>query len=461
MPPPEARPAPPPPPWLTPVAFAVAVPAFLGAMFPFVGLLGLVAVVLAVRDRATPMRKLRGAAIVLGGAGVAAAVGWVAVFCEPPQEVVRASCPRVHGWDGARYRLETSMVASSLYPWAQRLDVDRAAHLRPDGGEYRLRVQNESGALDHVDSVELWIADHERDVEILPTTKGALVAVKGAEPPVRATDAAGADVLPMLLDEDGRAPAGAITAGSDGEPRWVWTLDFPRPMGARALLVLRGRGTEFAESAFAGYLAWMGQGMGPFMEIVEKDSDEACVCAEEVLDEELALLHLPLVVTVAPGTETAKTHAVAPVGPATVRSFVLPIELPPGATGDRVTVRIESTPRFWEIDKAALAPDPGAEVTPIALEPRSAELVSPTKREDVQSWITVSDRRRVAVRKGELVEVRFDAPDPAPGLERSIFIALRGYYQVPIGGRRLVNPAAILAHRWGLRSLPRFAASLP
>src|SRR6185503_1444153 len=210
--------------------------------------------------------------------------------------------------------------------------------------------------------------------------------------------------------------------------------------------------------AFARYLAGMGQGMGWFMELVAK---EDCACSEEVLAEELALLGIPLVVRVAPDTEAARGHSIAPVGPAVVRSFVLPVELPPGKDGDRITIRIESTPRFWEIDQVALAPDPGAELAPASLKPRSAVLVSPATQEDVMDRIVDSDRHRVALRTGELIEVRFDAPAPAPGLAQSAFVALRGYYQVPVGGNRFINPVAVLSHRSGLRSLPRFAATLP
>jgi hypothetical protein len=457
---PETRSVEPPRSSRSAAAFVVALLALLGAVFPFVGFLGVVAIVIGARDRGTQRRRLRVAAVVIGGAAAAVASGWVVVFCEPAKGVAEASCPRVYSWDGARYQLDTSVVASSLYPWAQRLDVDRAAHLRPHDGSYRLQVRNDFDVVGHVDSLELWLVDHEAGIEILPTTKGNLVAVKDARPPSRAADAAGADVLPLLLAADGRAPAGAIVTGEDGEPRWAWTLEFSRPEAARALLVLRGRGTELAQRAFGGYLASMGRGMGPLMEIVENDDDGSCACQEALLSEELALLHMPLVVTVAPGVEGAVRYEVLPIGPAMARRFALPIELPGGA-GDRVTVRLESTPRFWEIDQAEIAPDPGVDVAPQGLAPRAAERVSAAGREDVLEWITGSDRRRAPLRTGEILEASFAAPPAAPGLERSVFVALRGFYQVPVGGRRFVDPAAILAHRWGLRSLPRFAAALP
>jgi len=39
-------------------------------------------------------------------------------------------------------------------------------------------------------------------------------------------------------------------------------------------------------------------------------------------------------------------------------------------------------------------------------------------------------------------------------------LAIRGYYEFDIGGHPFINPLAILAHRSGRDSLPRFALRL-
>src|SRR5262245_10111999 len=114
------------------LAFAVAVLGPLGGVFPFAGFAALVACALAARAPGGA-RFLRGSAIVLGSVSTALAAFWIVVRCGADRSVGRASCPGVYSWDGADYHLDTSVVASSLYPWAQHLDVDRAAHLRPAG----------------------------------------------------------------------------------------------------------------------------------------------------------------------------------------------------------------------------------------------------------------------------------------------------------------------------------------
>jgi hypothetical protein len=444
-------------------AFALAVTALLGSVFPFVGLAGVIAIGLALRDRGGTRRALRGLAIGLGGASTAVALGWAVVFCAPEKPIAHATCPRVQSWDGASYRLDADLVAGSLYPWAERLDVAPAAHLAASEGEVRLRIEGDSESEEQIDSFELWSVTGDPAVEILPSLKGGLFAVRDAAAPLRAVDASGADVRPLAAAADGRLLESAVTTGSDGEPAQSWTLEFARPGSAggaaRALLVLRAHGTAFAEEAFARYLARMGQGMGPFMEWVAK---EDCPCSEEVFDDETGRLGIPLRLTVAPGTSAAPVHLIWPVGPAALRSFVVPIDLPPGAPGERVTLRLESTPRFWEIDRAALAPHAGGDLPPTILRLRSALLSSPGRAsEDVAGQLARADRRRIALRTGDLLDLRFEAPAAAPVAKRSLFFALRGFYRVPVGGKRLIDPAAVLSHRLGLRSLPRFAATLP
>lgn len=57
------------------------------------------------------------------------------------------------------------------------------------------------------------------------------------------------------------------------------------------------------------------------------------------------------------------------------------------------------------------------------------------------------------------IELHFPAPPAAPG-KRSTFVAVEGYYRVPIGGA-LLHPLTILEHRWGAISLSEFAARIP
>ncbi len=416
--------------------FLFALVSLFSAVFPWVGFLGVVAILLAIRDlnpaSGLPPSRLTFAAIALGCLATIGGFGWAIVLQEPSKPIAHGGCPRVYVFDGSQYRLDADLIAAALYPWAEQRDVVRLDHIRSVDGAYRLRIQNDREETDHLDSVSLLVVDHEENTQVLPTTKGELMAVRDAQRPIRVID-----------DKNGE--------------RQRWTLDFARPATSeRALLILRGHSTDFAEDALFRYMATMGQGIGPLMAHAVAKAD--CTCSREVLAEEAELLGLPLVVTVSTGTGWVPVEAILPIGPAVARSIVVPIDLP--ANTDQVSIRLEATPRFWQIDKFELAPAQKSSLSAQLLKPRSATLVATEKSESVIDQITQSDHRRVKLQSTEHVDVLFDAPPTTSGA-RSVFVALRGYYQVPIGGKRLVNVAAVLAHRWGITSLPRFSAGLP
>jgi hypothetical protein len=476
---PGGPPPPPQPPYRTPpprdalvpvasslstAALVLAVVGFLIGIVPFAGCIGTLGVILGVVDlvqQDAPGQPRKHAnsvvAIVFGTLASAGVVFWIWVWSRPPSTPGVGSCPHVYAFDGAEHRLDADMVSGALFSGAERSDLDRLEHLRPVSGQYRVRIADELEETDSIDSLTLLVVDHAEGVEVLPTQAGELVTVRGAASPLRAVDAAGRDVLPLLATEDGRGVTGSLQGvRADGDdPREAWTLTFARPATDRAVLVVRGRSTAFAEQAFSAYLSTMGQGTGPLLRwALKKD----CACTREYMDEEIARLGLPLVVSVSAGgvaTPPVETATLAPIGPAVVRSQALPLALPPGE--GPVTVRLEATPQFWEIDQVELAPASPDAVEPTVLRARSAVRSSGT---DVTDLLREIDGRRVVLHQGETVDVRFDAPPPASGGARTVVASMRGFYDMNIGGREGLSVASVVAHRAGIASLPRFAASL-
>ncbi len=444
-------------------AFAVALVGFILGIIPFVGIVGTIGLVMGLVDKNSndppdrPRRHgLATAAIVLGSLATAGVGIWTLLLVVVSRaSSSRGSCPHVYSFDGERYRLDADPVSGALFAGAERDDVDRLESLRAVDGEYRVRVANDLEETDHIDSLALVVADAPADVEVLPTQANRLVGVRGAVTPLSAVDSSGRDVLDLVAAEDGRVVvAGDHGARSaTGDPRETWTLEFERPATARALLVVRGHNTQFAETAFVSYLATMGQGIRPLLEWGGGQGDD---CYQDYLSAEIDRLGLPMWVTVASGGATGTRATLQPVGPAISRSQALPIVLPGG--DGRLVVRLEATPRFWEIDQVQLAPDDAPPIESRALWASSATTSSGT---DVRDAIASTDRRRVVIRPGEHVDVRFTEPPSAvPGLHRTVLAQLRGYYALDIGGRHGVDPLRVLAHRMGLRSLPRFAAGL-
>lgn len=449
-------------------AFAVALVGFLAGLFPFAGFVGTIGLVLGIVDlRKNDGNQGKGYAFAAIGFGTVATLGafvWVWIFTSLANSS-HGSCPHLYAFDGQRFVLDADLASGALYKGGERDDSDRLEALREVDGRYRVRLQNDLEEVDVVDSLALLVVDAPKALEVLPTPSGELVALDQVTRPTRATDSRGGDVLAAIAHEDGRTigatrPVEAPDALVDG-----WTLEFPRPVvppNGRAMLVVRGRNTAFAEDAFVKYMAEMGQGVRPLLEYASS-SKEGCACYHHYLDAEIDRLGFPLGITLASAGAPEKKRSLSPVGPAVLRSQAVPVDLPAGE--GPVTVRLEATPRFWEIDQVELAVV--AEQSPelSILAPRSATAItkgdgaldSPESR----TLLRETDDQRLVLRPGEHVEVVFDAPPPpADGRSRTVVARLRGYYELDIGGPRGVNVSKILAHRLGLTSLPRFARRL-
>jgi hypothetical protein len=419
-------------------AFIVALIGFLVGIIPFAGFVGTVGLVLGVVDlqraRAGQPRPtgFAIAGVVLGALATLGAVAWVIAVVAFEQAAKKGSCPHLYSYDGEAYRLDADLASGALYKAAEKDDLDRLESLRPVDGQYRVRLQNDLEEVDNIDALSLVVADADPDVEVLPTQTGDIVGVRGAAKPLE-------------------------TSRERIDARERWSLTFARPVGDRAHLVIRGRNTAFAETAFVEYMAKMGQGVRPLMEY-RGDTGGDCVCYRKYIEAEIDRLGLPLWIAVSSSGGTPSRLTLQPVGPAIARSQALAIDLPP-ASGDRVVVRLEATPRFWELDEILLAPiDPASEtIATTTLAPRAATAPDGA---DALSLLAEIDATRVVIRPGEHVDVRFDAPPAAPGKTRTVVARLRGYYDLDIGGPKGVNVAQMIAHRLGLVSLPRYAETL-
>jgi hypothetical protein len=368
----------------------------------------------------------------------------------------RGSCPHLYAHDGEDYKLDADLASGALYKGAERDDTDRLESLREVDGAYQLRLQNDLDEVDHIDSLSLLVVDAPEGAEVLPTPSNQLLSLRAPLPLRSAVDAGGRSVIEQLSTLDGRAIGVERSAPSKAErdPRDTWALSFERPEGRRAFLVIRGRNTAFAEEAFIRYMATMGQGVRPLLEL-SAENYKGCACYQDYVASEIDRMGFPLRIQVAGAAAGGRPEALPPVGPAILRSQVVPLELPPGA--GPVEILLEATPRFWEIDQVGLFAE-GEEVTPQEIRPASAR----SARGDELASLLANDERRAVLQPGERIDLRFTAPRaPAAGLTRTVVAQLRGYYELDIGGPVGVNTAQIVAHRMGWTSLPRFAGGLP
>lgn len=426
-------------------ALILAIVSALLVWLPFAGYLGLIAALwaLAVYKETTTGRTV--VSVILGLFGTAGAVFWTVL--------AMSSCPHVYAHDGEGYRLDADMLSGALFRGAESEDLVRLEHAKDLGGRYRIRIADERDERDFLDRAELWLVDHPRDLEPLPTPGGRLPLLREPLPPTSAVDEAGRDRLAQVLRSDGAAWTGEPSdhdPAAPAEPRSSLTLAFPAvARGEATCLVLRARNTAFATEAFYRYLGRVGPGLGTLLEWAQSSQTYPY---RQRLQDEIQRMQMPLRIEICAAGACRRAGELGPVGPAALRDVALPLEGLEDFEGQDVEVRLSAPPLFWEIDRAALAKSAGdAEARRLspsqATGPRGAE---------VAAVLSGADGRRAALEQGEALDLIYEAPAPVAGQSRSVFFALRGYYEPRIGGRGWLDPVALYRLQKGEDSLARY-----
>lgn len=178
-----------------------------------------------------------------------------------------SSCPYLFTWNGSRFEFVTDfMGGGEMGNWVgpgiwNDPDPDeyvriRGDQLKPRNGRYELRVTNELEEALFIDRLHLVAVDHSVGVEAYPNEgligpprpPFAVTTVRGARPPVAATDDRGHDVLPRLVAIDRQYADGFGLSGIRGyaQPHAL-TLDLG-PAADQAVLLFTG----WTDYAFSG-----------------------------------------------------------------------------------------------------------------------------------------------------------------------------------------------------------------
>ena len=139
-------------------------------------------------------------------------------------ERLASSCPLLYAWDGRKFVFVTDVLGvaplGELEPAGTRTKPFPEEFVRLPGlapradGDYVLQLTDELREVDYFDQVKLVAVDHPAGEEIYSNEiyssnpgRPALYAVRDKRFPVSAVDDHGHDVLPLLLQADGRYPA--------------------------------------------------------------------------------------------------------------------------------------------------------------------------------------------------------------------------------------------------------------
>ena len=347
------------------------------------------------------------------------------------------SCPLVYSWDGTRWRLDSGTFGGAITRGLQRTDVDNLDHLVAVDGNLRLRVTNELQETDHIDALHLLAVDHPVGTNVVPDPAGELHVVRRLEAPFAARDFRGNDALDRVVHADGWGWESSLTPRDATRPdatRDGLVLRFARPRAAdQAHLVLDGNNTPWATFLLGEWLAARGPGLASWYDSLDASSTYARKVGARIAEEAF------LQVWLATSGGWTSSGLFWEAGPEISKRQVLHLDLRQ-VVGDTITVRLESVPAFWWIDRVALDATPDQPIRVETLHPRRAAAHDGRDPRDVMA---AEDDRHLTLETGDWIELDFTAPYPNSDLERSYLLRSTGWYRVHIPARAMADRRAL------------------
>ena len=340
----------------------------------------------------------------------------------PALVAIFGSCPTVYSEGADGFVLEAESFPNSIVPLFEQRDVDPLRVAARSDGTVELEIRNEALETHYINHLELIDVRHAEDEYALPAPEGRAFVLRGRTAPRRATDRAGRDVRPMLVDEDDRVFTTTPTALASATPDDVMDhidLVFPRPTADTAAVVLRLRNSllntvYFYDLMLAGQgarsLDWLGRDLASISYAVGLG--------------DFYTQHMGLRVQTWDGTAYREVERVGEVGPIAWDDVAVPVDVP---DTDSLRIRLHFVADAWRIDEVALAEHVEI-VTPRRVPVAEAETSSPVAPPDLVPLVAAPDEDYLITSPGTRFLVRFDTgPEPERGA-RTFFLSAQGYY---------------------------------
>lgn len=332
------------------------------------------------------------------------------------------SCPYVYAFDGASYHLDAEPFVGSIARELEQTSWNVLPHLMMIDGRATVALCNQAPESQYLNSARLLAVDHPAGSRLVLDIDGNALAVGRERPPSEARDLAGADVLPLVAENDGRCWR---TDPAQIDPDRPATLQdgivcrFPIPEAAATATIVLDVGNsnlgEFVTHKLLGEggstrLAW-------YRDLAADPRRPAMVAA--------VLLRLGgLTVEAWDGARWRGLEIIPVVGGVVRVERAVAAELA-GGMEDELLIRLRGAAGLWSLDAvkvdfAATAPPP-----PVPLDVASFQSTRPEATSDL---LDDSDRDYLSLFPGDWAVLQYAAPASPPTGARTFVFETRGHY---------------------------------
>lgn len=357
------------------------------------------------------------------GLSAAIAVGAFGIFIAVAI-ATKQSCPFVYAWDGTQYVFDAEPYGGAITRGLERDDYSELEHLREQNGVYRLLLTNEVDETQFTNLMELWVVDHTPGSRVVADESGKLYGLAGVRTLTAALDRDGKDLLPWLQFTDRRIWEPEPVAGPGGSLRQEVVLTFPKPEGATQANLLANAATGLWGSYMIKKIVELrGRETQNWLNAVDRNRGEAEAIHAWAAREETYRLRIE----VEEPTGWEMRGSLLGGGPLLAEDRVVPLDVS-RAQGRQLRIRLRPPIGFWALNSFAVAYGPA---DPVSITRVAALSGRSTAGVNVLPDLAASDDRYYAMPNiGDQAEISFAAPPRMRGMERTVFLHSRGWYQL-------------------------------
>ena len=341
--------------------------------------------------------------------------------------LTKQSCPFVYSWDGTQYVFDAEPYGGAITRGLERDDYAELEHLREQNGLYRLMLTNEVDETQFTNLMELWVVDHAPDLRVVSDEKGNLRGFGDVQKLSAARDRYGNDLLPWLQSTDRKIWEPDAAAGPDGSLRQEVILTFPKPEGAKQANLIANAATGLWGSYMIKKMVEL-RGREAVSWLSSLDHAPASVAMLEAWGAREETYRLRVEVEEPTGWELRGT--LPPGGPLLAEDRLIPLDVS-RVQGTRLRIRLRPPVGFCALNSFAVAYGAGQEVGVHRIAAKSAMTWD---NKDVLPDLTAADDRYYAMPyTTDRAEITFPAPPRKAGMQRTVFLHSRGWYQLHLG----------------------------
>jgi hypothetical protein len=336
----------------------------------------------------------------------------------------KQSCPFVYSWDGTRYVFDAEPYGGAIAHGLERDDYSQLDHLREQNGAYRLLLTNEVDETQFTNLMELWVVDHPRGTRVLADEYGKLYGLTEVQPLTDARDAQGNDLRHWLQATDRLIWEPDAAPGPDGSLRQEVVLTFPKPEGATQAKLVANVGTGLWGSYMIKKMIELrGREAGTWLASLDRNPTDVEAVHAWVTREEIYRLQF----YVEEPTGWELRGSLLGSGPLLVKDRVVPLDVS-HVRGNQLRIRLRPPVGFWALNSFAISYAPDRPLNFQRVAPVTARTAE--GRNLLPELLESDDRYYIMPDNADRAEITFPAPPRKAGLDRTVFLHSRGWYQL-------------------------------